>query len=123
MEGAALRLHHGKVHKIREHTRSRDDEDPRNSISAAPFFEEYLKQREGGDGAAPAAAPATAAAPAGRANLVGTLGTLEGPGQVWGADGIAVGKEEDNLKVRRPPARVPLCCPALLSESDPVDCR
>ena len=98
---------------------ARDDEDPRKSISAAPFFEEYLKQRDGEGGAA----PATAAAPAGRANLVGTLGTLEGPGQVWGADGIAVGKEEDNLKVSRPPARVPLCCPALLSESDPVDCQ
>ena len=102
---------------------ARDDEDPRKSISAAPSFEEYLKQRDGGGGAAPTAAPATAAAPAGRANLVGTLGTLEGPGQVWGADGIAVGKEEDNLKVSRPPARLSLCYPALLSESDPVDCR
>ena len=32
------------------------DEDPRKSISAAPSFEEYLKQRAGGGGAAPAAA-------------------------------------------------------------------
>jgi hypothetical protein len=40
------------------------DEDPRKSISAAPSFEEYLKQRDGG-GAAPAPAPApVAAAPA-----------------------------------------------------------
>jgi len=29
---------------------------------------------------------------------VDTLATLEGPGQVWGADGIAVGKEESELK-------------------------
>ena len=35
-------------------------EDPRKSISAAPSFEEYLKQRSGG-GAAPAPAPAAAA--------------------------------------------------------------
>ena len=28
------------------------------------------------------------------ANVVDTLKSLEGPGQVWGADGIAVGKEE-----------------------------
>ena len=27
-----------------------------------------------------------------------TLASLEGPGQVWGADGIAVGKEESDLK-------------------------
>ena len=40
---------------------ARDDEDPRKSISAAPSFEEYLKQRDGGGGAAPATAPATAA--------------------------------------------------------------
>lgn len=32
------------------------------------------------------------------ANVVDTLATLEGPGQVWGADGIAVGKEESDLK-------------------------
>lgn len=32
------------------------------------------------------------------ANVVDTLATLEGPGQVWGADGIAVGKEEADLK-------------------------
>jgi uncharacterized surface protein with fasciclin (FAS1) repeats len=29
---------------------------------------------------------------------VDTLATLQGPGQVWGADGIAVGKEESELK-------------------------
>jgi len=41
-----------------------EHEDPRKSISAAPSFEEYLKQRDGG-GAAPAPAPApVAAAPA-----------------------------------------------------------
>jgi len=32
------------------------------------------------------------------ANIVDTLAGLEGPGQVWGADGIAVGKEESDLK-------------------------
>ena len=32
------------------------------------------------------------------ANIVDTLATLEGPGQVWGADGIAVGKEESDFK-------------------------
>jgi uncharacterized surface protein with fasciclin (FAS1) repeats len=32
------------------------------------------------------------------ANLVDTLSSLEGPGQVWGAEGIAVGKEEAELK-------------------------
>jgi hypothetical protein len=36
-------------------------EDPRKSISAAPSFEEYLKQRAGGDAAPAAAAPAAAA--------------------------------------------------------------
>jgi uncharacterized surface protein with fasciclin (FAS1) repeats len=32
------------------------------------------------------------------ANIVDTLASLEGPGQVWGADGIDVGKEESDLK-------------------------
>jgi len=32
------------------------------------------------------------------ANIAQTLATLQGPGQVWGADGIAVGKEEAELK-------------------------
>jgi len=83
------------------------DEDPRKSISAAPSFEEYLKMRDGG-AAAPAAAAPVAAAPApvaaapaaaaGGGDLVGTIAGLEGPGQVWGADGIAVGKEESDLK-------------------------
>ena len=75
------------------------DADPRKSISAAPSFEEYLKQRAAATGgaapaaAAPAAAPVAAAAPAaaastsGGATVVGTLETLQGPGQVWGADG------------------------------------
>jgi len=85
-----------------------DNEDPRKSISAAPSFEEYLKQRDAGASsatiaaapAAAAAAPAAAApaAAAGGGDLTGTLATLEGPGQVWGADGIAVGKEENDLK-------------------------
>ncbi|KAL7479307.1 hypothetical protein ACHAW6_005043 [Cyclotella cf. meneghiniana] len=39
-------------------------EDPRKSISAAPSFEEYLKQRAGVTAAPAAAAPAPAAAPA-----------------------------------------------------------
>jgi len=93
------------------------DDDPRKSISAAPSFEEYLKMRDGG-GAAPAAAvaapvaaapvaaatpvAATAAPPAtaagGGGDIMGTLQGLEGPGQVWGADGIEVGKEESDLK-------------------------
>jgi hypothetical protein len=72
-----------------------EDEDPRKSISAAPSFEEYLKQRDGGGGAAaaaPAAAAPAAAAPAaggggGGGDLMGTLSTLEGPGQVWGHEG------------------------------------
>uniref|UniRef100_A0A7S3L5P4 FAS1 domain-containing protein n=1 Tax=Amphora coffeiformis TaxID=265554 RepID=A0A7S3L5P4_9STRA len=83
-------------------------EDPRKSIAQAPSFEEYMKQRAGG-GAAPAAAPAApvaapaAAAPApaatgGSGGVLDTLATLEGPGQVWGAEGIAVGKEESDLK-------------------------
>ncbi|KAL7530255.1 hypothetical protein ACHAWF_003301 [Thalassiosira exigua] len=74
------------------------DEDPRKSISAAPSFEEYLKQRDGGGAAAAPAAAAPAATSSGGSDLVGTLATLEGPGQVWGADGIAVGKEENDLK-------------------------
>jgi len=32
------------------------------------------------------------------ASILDTLATLEGPGQVWGAEGIAVGKEESDLK-------------------------
>lgn len=31
-------------------------------------------------------------------SILDTLRTLEGPGQVWGADGIAVGKEESDFK-------------------------
>jgi len=79
-------------------------EDPRKSIAVAPSFEEYLKQRDGGApapapaAAAPAAAAPAAAAPSGGGDIVGTLSGLEGPGQVWGADGIAVGKEEADLK-------------------------
>lgn len=94
------------------------DADARKSISAAPSFEEYLKMRDGG-AAAPAAAAPVAAAPvaaapaayappaaaapaapaaAGGGDVASTLAGLEGPGQVWGADGIAVGKEESELK-------------------------
>jgi hypothetical protein len=83
-----------------------EDEDPRKSISAAPSFEEYLKQRDGGGGAAaaaPAAAAPAAAAPAaggggGGGDLLGTLSTLEGPGQVWGHEGIPFGHEELDFK-------------------------
>jgi len=90
-------------------------EDARKSIAAAPSFAEYLAMRDSGAAAAPAAAAPAAAAPAAAApaaaapapaaaapaaagGLVDTLATLQGPGQVWGADGIAVGKEESDLK-------------------------
>lgn len=43
---------------------AKEDEDPRKSISAAPSFEEYLKQRAGEGTTAAAPAPAPAAAPA-----------------------------------------------------------
>jgi len=93
-----------------------EHEDKRKSISAAPSFEEYLKMRDGGAPAAaapaaaapaaPAAAAPAAAAPAAAApaapsasgSIVDVLSGLQGPGQVWGADGIAVGKEESDLK-------------------------
>jgi len=87
-----------------------DHEDARKSISAAPSFEEYLKMRSG-DAAAPAAAAPAAAAPAAPAaaapaaaapaasgSAVDVLATLQGPGQVWGADGIEQGFEESDLK-------------------------
>uniref|UniRef100_A0A6T7GTB2 FAS1 domain-containing protein n=1 Tax=Attheya septentrionalis TaxID=420275 RepID=A0A6T7GTB2_9STRA len=32
------------------------------------------------------------------ANIVDTIAALEGPGQVWGAEGIAVGKEESDFR-------------------------
>jgi len=91
-------------------------EDARKSIGVAPSFEEYMKARDGGApaaaaapvAAAPAAAapaawsPAGAAAPAaavgGGGGVLDVLASLEGPGQVWGADGIAVGKEESDFK-------------------------
>jgi len=85
-------------------------EDARKSIGVAPSFEEYMKARSGGAPAAPApvaAAPAAYGAPAaaapaaavgGGGGVLDTLSTLEGPGQVWGADGIAVGKEESDFK-------------------------
>ena len=68
---------------------TKEDEDPRKSISAAPSFEEYLKQREGGGAAAaaPAAAAPAAAAGGGGGDLASTLASLEGPGQVWGHEG------------------------------------
>merc|ERR1719437_101126 len=78
-----------------------DHEDARKSISAAPSFEEYLKMRDGAGAAtpaAPAAAAPAAAAPAAGGSIVSVLSSLQGPGQVWGADGIAVGKEESDLK-------------------------
>lgn len=84
------------------------DADPRKSISAAPSFEEYLKQRAGG--ATAAAAPAAAAKPAaaapvsssgggggGGGSILNTLSTLQGPGQVWGDLGIAQGHEESDF--------------------------
>jgi uncharacterized surface protein with fasciclin (FAS1) repeats len=81
---------------------TKEDEDPRKSISAAPSFEEYLKQRDGGGGAPAAAAPAAAAPAAaaggGGGDLLGTLSTLEGPGQVWGHEGIPFGHEELDFK-------------------------
>lgn len=86
---------------------AQDDEDPRKSISAAPSFEEYLKQRAGAGttaaaapaAAAPAAAAPAAAAPAGGAGgAIATLNGLKGAGHVWGGDGIAVGKEESDLR-------------------------
>jgi hypothetical protein len=82
-----------------------EHEDPRKSISAAPSFEEYLKQRAGEGttaAAAPAAAAPAAAAPAagggGGGDILSTLKTLEGAGHVWGADGIAAGKEESDIR-------------------------
>lgn len=79
------------------------DEDPRKSISAAPSFEEYLKQRAGEGTTAAAAPAAAAAAPAaaavgGGSDVASTLKSLQGAGHVWGADGIAVGKEESDIK-------------------------
>jgi hypothetical protein len=86
-------------------------EDARKSISEAPSFEEYMKQRAGGaaPAPAPAAAPAAYGAPAaapaapaatsgGGGSVVDTLSTLQGPGVVWGADGVAQGHEESELK-------------------------
>jgi len=95
-----------------------EDEDPRKSISAAPSFEEYLKMRDGGGAAPAAAAPApavaapapayaapaaaapAAAAPAvgGGGDILGTLSGLQGPGQVWGDAGVALGHEESDLR-------------------------
>merc|ERR1711865_418243 len=59
--------------------------------------EEYMKQRAGGAPAAPAPAAAAPVAAAG-GGVLDTIASLEGPGQVWGADGIAVGKEESDFK-------------------------
>lgn len=88
-----------------------EHEDPRKSISVAPSFEEYLKMRDGGAPAAaapaaaapaaPAAAAPAAAAPAAAAasgSAMDVLASMEGPGQVWGADGIEQGFEESDLK-------------------------
>ena len=86
-------------------------EDPRKSISEAPSFEEYMKMRAGGGGAAPAPAPAAApvaaapaaapavAAPAGGGGtVVDTLSSLQGPGVVWGFEGVELGHQESELK-------------------------
>ena len=87
-------------------------EDARKSISEAPSFEEYMKQRAGAAApapapaaaapmaapAAPAAVPAAPAATGGGGSVVDTLSTLQGPGVVWGADGVALGHEESELK-------------------------
>jgi hypothetical protein len=69
--------------------------------------------RDTGGAAAPAAAAPAPAAPAVSApapaapaaatggtggDVLATLSSLQGPGQVWGAEGIAVGKEESELK-------------------------
>lgn len=68
---------------------TKDDEDPRKSISAAPSFEEYLKQREGATAATtspPPPAPAVAFTPApasstgsggGATDAASTISTLE----------------------------------------------
>jgi hypothetical protein len=48
--------------------------------------------------AAPAAAAPAVSSGGGGGDVVSTLRSLQGPGQVWGADGIAVGKEESDLK-------------------------
>lgn len=47
---------------------------------------------------APSASTGRKAAFALDATIVDTLASLEGPGQVWGAEGIAVGKEESDFK-------------------------
>lgn len=48
-------------------------------------------------GAPPAAAAAPAAVGAG-GSVLDTLSTLEGPGMVWGAEGVAISKEESEFK-------------------------
>eukprot|EP00567_Pseudictyota_dubia_P017351 CAMPEP_0197445744 /NCGR_PEP_ID=MMETSP1175-20131217/10892_1 /TAXON_ID=1003142 /ORGANISM="Triceratium dubium, Strain CCMP147" /LENGTH=258 /DNA_ID=CAMNT_0042976755 /DNA_START=59 /DNA_END=835 /DNA_ORIENTATION=- len=84
-----------------------EHEDPRKSISAAPSFEEYMKMRDGGGAAAapaPAAAAPVAAAPAAPAatgaagGAIDVLSSLQGPGVVWGAEGVMSGHEESELK-------------------------
>ena len=108
-----------------------EHEDPRKSISVAPSFEEYMKQRagnaepaaaapaapapvaaaptsfapsswapSGGMAAAAPSAPATPSAPAstGGSDIVGTLSSLQGPGMVWGDQGVELGYEESELK-------------------------
>jgi hypothetical protein len=62
-------------------------EDPRKSISEAPSFEEYLKMRNGGGAAspaAPAAAAPTAAAPAAAAPSNSNYGKYDG--KLWDMD-------------------------------------
>jgi len=62
-------------------------DDPRKSISDAPSFEEYLKQRAGGDGgAAPAAAPSPPAADP----VAAQPATTAAPAAAVGGDPIAL---------------------------------
>lgn len=71
---------------------AKEDEDPRKSISAAPSFEEYLKQRAGEGtttaAAAPAPAPAAAAAaaPASASYIPASHVTREADGSTSGMD-------------------------------------
>mmetsp|Transcript_15654 Transcript_15654/g.39033 ORF Transcript_15654/g.39033 Transcript_15654/m.39033 type:complete len:503 (+) Transcript_15654:116-1624(+) len=50
------------------------------------------------DGPVTAAAAPAAAAPAAGGGVASTLSGLQGAGHVWGADGIAVGKEESDIR-------------------------
>jgi len=64
-------------------------------VAAAPVAAAPAAWSPGGAAAAPAAAAPVAG---GGGGVLDTIASLEGPGQVWGADGIAVGKEESDFK-------------------------